>query len=247
MKFKGIFENIFGKKEEIEEEIQPITEKAKEEIQSIKEEVKEKIVEEKNKNLTQILSKNLRKTERYNIRFSKHTLNLMKEKVEKITKQNDLKNSEIINFIISYFLNGELNKEPIKILSRNTKKYKLTFQLSEEEIEYIFNSCIEKNIYIEESCFQLTRNGINKDAKNKIYQLLMSEIHGLSNTQEEKKFLENMKELREINQKIIELKNFQFYNYLSGESLGDKFEEIIKEITEMSEPIKEITKFLKKV
>lgn len=235
----NFFKKIFNK----EEEIQQTIEKVEEEIQPIKEEVKEKFVEEKNKNLTQILSKELKKTERYNIRFSKHTLNLLSEKVKKITEKENLTNSEIINFVIAYFLKNEINKEPIKIISKNSKKYKLTFQLSEEEIEYIFNSCVEKNIYIEQSCFQITRNGIGKKARNKIYQLLMSEIHGLSQDQEEKKFLETLKELREINYKIIELKNFKFYNYLSGESLRDKFEKIVEEIAKMSDQIKQISAF----
>lgn len=239
----NFFKKIFNK----EEEIQQTIEKVEEEIQPIKEEVKEKFVEEKNKNLTQILSEELKKTERMNIRFSKYTLNLLNEKVRKITNKKDLKNSEIINFVISYFLNGELIKEPLKITSRNKKRYKLTFKFSEEEIEYLFNSCIEKGINIEESCFQLTQNGINKNAKNQIYRLLMSEIHGLTSNSEEKKFLENIKELREINRRIIELKNFQFYNLINQEDLKDKYEEIITKIAEMSENIKQISSFLRKI
>lgn len=233
MKFKGIFENIFGRKEE----------ETQQEIQTIKKEKQE----EKNKSLNKILSEELRKTERLNVRFSKYTLNLINEKVKKITKKENLTNSEIINFVISYFLSGELIKEPIKITSRNTKKYKLSFEFSKEEIKYLFNTCIEKNIDIKQSCYQLTRNGIGKEAKNQIYKLLMSEIHGLSNTQEEKKFIENIKELKEINRRIVELKNYEFYNLINQEDLKNKYEEILKKIAEMSENIKQITKFLKAI
>lgn len=234
----GFFKNIFGKK----------TEEKEEKIQEEKKENQQQKEEKKDINLNEILENELRKTEQINVRFNEKTINLMREKVEKITKQKNLKNSEIINFIVAYFLNDESNKEPIKILSKNTKRYKITFKLSQEEIEYIFNSCVKKGINLEEGCFQiLQKNGISKNAKNQIYRLLMSEIHSLSNTQEEKKFLENLKELREINHKIIELKNFQFYNYLSGESLRDKFEEIVAEITEMSENIKQISSFLRKI
>lgn len=226
----NFFKSIFGKKEE---EIQPI---------------EEEIQEEKNKNLTQILSEELKKTERMNIRFSTHTLNLIKEKIQKITKQKDLTNSEMINFIVAHFLSDENeDKEPLKILSEDKKKYKLTFKLTREEIEYIFNICIEKNIYIDESCFQIAINGINKNAKNKIYQLLMGEIHGLSDNQEEKKFLENMKELKEINRRIIELKNYEFYNLIKKDEIREKYEEIIKEIAEMSDKIKQISSFFKRI
>ena len=227
----NFFKSIFGKKEE---EIQPI---------------EEEIQEEKNKNLTQILSEELKKTERYNIRFSKHTLNLLSEKVKKITKKENLTNSEIINFVIAYFLEDENeDKEPIKIISKENKKYRITFKLSQEEIEYIFSQCVKKGINLEEGCFQiLQKNGIGKNAKNQIYRLLMGEIHGLSDNQEEKKFLENMKELKEINRRIIELKNYEFYNLIKKDEIREKYEEIIKEIAEMSDKIKQISSFFKRI
>lgn len=248
MKIKGIFENFFGKKEE---EIQQTTEIIEEKIQPIKEEKiksKEKTIEEKNKNLTEILSSELKKTKQINVRFNEKTIELIKNKIKRISSKKNIQNSEMVNFIVAYFLQDERNKEPIRIISENPKRYKISFKLSQEEIKYIFIQSMQKGINIDESCFQiLQQNGISKNAKNQIYKLLMSEIHGLSNTQEEKKFLENLKELREINQKIIELKNFAFYNYLSGESLKDKFEEIVEEIAKMSEPIKQISSFLRRI
>ena len=276
MKIKSIFENIFLKKEEeiqeekeeetelieeeiqkttepTEKEIQPTTEKVEEETEEIQEENQQEIQpkeKEKEKNLTKILSDELRKTERMNIRFSKYTLNLLTEKIKKITKKENISNTEMVNFIVAFFLQNEnkLNKEPIKILSKNKKKYKITFKLSQEEIEYIFSQCVKKGINIEQGCFQiLQKNGIGKNTKNQIYRLLMSEIHSLSSNQEEKKFIENLKQLKEINRKIIELKNFQFFNFLSGENLKDKFEEVVEEVTKMSEPIKQISSFLRKI
>lgn len=213
MKIKSIFENIFGRKEE---EIQPI---------------EEEIQEEKNKNINEILKNELRKTERMNIRFSKHTLNLLSEKVKKITKKENLTNSEIINFVIAYFLEDENeDKEPIKIISKENKKYRITFKLSQEEIEYIFSQCVKKGINLEEGCFQiLQKNGIGKNTKNQIYRLLMSEIHGLSLTNEEIRYIENLIRLKRISSRI---------NLNSNQQTAE-------ELKEMNKYIREITEFLK--
>lgn len=212
----NFLKNIFGKKQEEKEE-------------EIQEENQQK-EEEKNINLNEILQNELKKIEQINTRFNQKTINLMREKVEKITKQKNLKNSEIINFIVAYFLNDESNKEPIKILSKDTKRYKITFKLSQEEIEYIFSECVKKGINIEEGCFQiLQKNGINKKAKNQIYRLLMSEIHGLSQTNEEIRFIENMIRLKRISSRI---------NLNSNQQTAE-------EIKFMNQCIRQITEFLK--
>lgn len=226
----GFLKNIFGKKQE--------------EIQEENQEKEEK----KDINLNKILENELKKTEQINTRFNQKTIQLVKNKIKKITKQKEISNSEMVNFIVAHFLSDENeDKEPLKILSEDKKKYKLTFKLTKEEIEYLFNTCIEKGINIDESCFQILQNGINKNAKNQIYRLLMSEIHGLSNTQEEKKFIKNIKELKEINRRIVELKNYEFYNLIKKDEIREKYEEIIKEISNMSDKIKQISSFLKRI
>lgn len=213
----GFLKNIFGKK----------TEEKQEEIQEENQEKEEK----KDINLNQILQNELRKTEQINTRFNQKTINLMREKVEKITKQKEISNSEMINFIVAHFLSNENeDKEPIKILSKDKKRYKITFKLSQEEIEYIFSQCIKKGINLEEGCFQiLQQNGISKNAKNQIYRLLMSEIHGLSQTNEEIKYIENFIRLKQFSNRI---------NLNSSQQTAE-------EIKFMNQCIRQITEFLK--
>lgn len=208
----GFFRNIFGRKTEE------------------KEEEKQQKEEKKDINLNEILQNELRKTEQINVRFNEKTINLLKEKIEKITKQKNISNSEMINFIVAYFLDDKNEvKEPLKIISRNKKKYKITFKLSQEEIEYIFSQCVKKGINLEEGCFQIAINGIGKKAKNQIYRLLMSEIHGISNTNEEIKYIENFIRLKRISNRI---------NINSNEQTAE-------EIKFMNQCIRQITEFLK--
>lgn len=256
MKF---FKKGKNEKEQIQEEIQKIEFEKKQiqevEIQNEKIQQQEKPLNEKQKiiNVTTKISKELNKEIQMNYKISKGTFEELAKKVRPYIEKEKISKTDILNVITAFFLETKNKKEPLKIINtKNKKQFNVTFKLTENEILYLYEICKRKNININESFFQVCNTKIGEmelPNKKPLLNLLLGCLYGISPTQEEKELLQNKTILRTLGNLSIIGKNLnQLLReiHINGYD-NEKIKNFEEEITEISDNVKVIKDFFKRV
>ena len=260
MKF---FRKDKNEKEQIqEEEIQKIEfEKEqiqKAEIQNEKIQEQEKPLSKKQRiiNVTKKISKELNKEIQMNYKISKGTFEELIKKTKPYIKKEKISKTDILNVITAFFLESESKnkKEFLKIINtKNKKEFSVTFKLTQDEILFLYQICKRKNINITESFFQVCNTKIGEmelPAKKPLLNLLLSCLDGgISPTLEEKELLQNetiLKTLNNLNSMGKNLNQLLKEIHINGYD-NEKIKNFEKEITEISDNIKTIKDFFKRI
>lgn len=261
MKIMKFFKKDKNQKEQQETEIQKIKfekEQIQEaEIQNEKIQEQEKPLSEKQKiiNVTKKISSELNKEIQLSYKISKATFEELLKKVKPYIEKEKISKTDILNVITAFFLETKNKKEPLKIIdTKNKKQFNITFKLTENEILYLYEICKRKNININESFFQVCNTKIGEmelPAKKPLLNLLLSCLYGgISPTLEEKELLQNETILKTLNNLNLIGKNLNQLNkeiYINGYVENEKIKNFEKEITEISDNIKTIKDFFKRV
>ena len=260
MKIMKFFKKDKNQKEQQETEIQKI-EFEKEQIQEVeiqneKIQEREKPLNEKQKiiNVTKKISKELNKEIQMNYKISKGTFEELLKKTKPYIEKEKISKTDILNILTAFFLEVKNKKEPLRIINtKNKKQFNITFKLTENEILYLYEICKRKNININESFFQVCNTKIGEmelPNKKPLLNLLLGCLYGtVSPTLEEKKLMENEIVLKTLNNLSSIGKNLNQLNkeiHINGYD-NEKIKNFEKEITEISDNIKTIKDFFKRV
>lgn len=257
MKIMKFFKKDKNQKEQQETEIQKI-EFEKEQIQEIQEvEIQKKPLNEKQKiiNTTTKISKELNKDIQLSYKVSKATFEELLKKTKPYIEKEKISKTDILNILTAFFLEVKNKKEPLRIINtKNKKQFNVTFKLTQDEILYLYQLCKRKNININESFFQVCNTKIGEmelPAKKPLLNLLLSCLYGgISPTLEEKELLQNetiLKTLNNLNSIGKNLNQLLKEIHINGYVENEKIKNFEKEITEISDSIKVIKDFFKRI
>lgn len=262
MKIMKFFKKDKNQKEQQETEIQKIEfekEQIQEaEIQNKKIQQQEKPLNEKQKiiNVTTKISKELNKEIQMNYKISKGTFEELAKKVRPYIEKEEISKTDILNVITAFFLEtkNKNKKEPLKIINtKNKTKFNVTFKLTQDEILYLYQLCKRKNININESFFQVCNTKVGEmelPVKKPLLNLLLSCLYeAVSPTLEEKELMENeiiLKTLNNLNSIGKNLNQLLKEIYQNGYD-NEKIKNFEKEITEISDNVKVIKDFFKRI